>query len=79
MGSVMTSQNPRNYCLGVSDDPVKTALGAARGRIDTSEELARHFAPAVLPRTTNRHGCVTRHGYHFYVEEGWPHMTSLYL
>jgi hypothetical protein len=47
-------------------------LGTARGRVYTPEELARHFAQAVLPRTTNRHGCVTLHSYHFYVEEGLP-------
>jgi thiamine phosphate synthase YjbQ (UPF0047 family) len=34
------------------------------------EELARHFAQAVLPRTTNRHECVTPHSYHFQVEDG---------
>ena len=47
-------------------------LGTARGRVYTPAELARHFAQAVLPRTTNRHGCVTLHSYHFYVEEGLP-------
>ena len=47
-------------------------LGTARGRVYTPEELARHFAQAVLPRTTNRHGCVTLHSYHFYVEAGLP-------
>jgi hypothetical protein len=36
-------------------------LGTARGRGYTPEELARHFAQAVLPRTTNRYGCVTLH------------------
>jgi hypothetical protein len=41
------------------------ALGTARGCIYTSEELARHFAHAVLPRTTNRHECVTLHSHHF--------------
>jgi hypothetical protein len=52
-------------------------LGSARGRVYTSEELARHFAQAVLPRTTNRHGCVTLHSYHFYVEEGLPQTRVL--
>jgi transposase InsO family protein len=45
-------------------------LGTARGRVYTPEELARHLAQAVVPRTTNRYGCVTLHSYHFYVEEG---------
>jgi hypothetical protein len=52
-------------------------LGAARGRVYTPEELARHFAQAVLPRTTNRHGCVTLPSYHFYVEEGLPRTRVL--
>jgi len=52
-------------------------LGSARGRVYTPEELARHFAQAVLPRTTNRHGCVTLHSYHFYVEEGLPRTRVL--
>jgi hypothetical protein len=52
-------------------------LGSARGRAYTPEELARHFAQAVLPRTTNRHGCVTLHSYHFYIEEGLPRTRVL--
>ena len=52
-------------------------LGSARGCIYTPEELARHFAQAVIPRTTNRHGCVTLHRYHFYVEEGLPRTRVL--
>jgi transposase len=52
-------------------------LGCARGRVYTPEDLARHFAQAVLPRTTNRHGCVTRHSYHCYVEEGLPRTRVL--
>jgi hypothetical protein len=52
-------------------------LGTARGRVYTPEELARHFAQAVVPRTTNRHGWVTLHRYHFYVEEGLPQMRVL--
>jgi hypothetical protein len=31
----------------------------------------------VLPRTTNRHGCVTLHSYHFYGEEGLPRTQVL--
>jgi putative transposase len=31
-------------------------LGAAWGRVYTPEELSRHFAHAVVPRTTNRYG-----------------------
>ncbi len=52
-------------------------LGTARGRVYTPEELARAFAQAVVPRTTNRHGCVTLHSYHFYVEEGLPRTQIL--
>jgi transposase InsO family protein len=52
-------------------------LGTAQGRVYTPEELARHFAQAVLPRTTNRHGCVTLHSYHFSVEEGLPRTQVL--
>jgi hypothetical protein len=52
-------------------------LGTARGRVYTPEDLARHFAQAVVPRTTNRHGCVTLHSYHFYVEEGLPRTQVL--
>ena len=46
-------------------------FGTARGRVYTPEDLARHFAQAVIPRTTNRYGCVTLHSYHFYVERGF--------
>jgi transposase InsO family protein len=52
-------------------------LGTARGRVYTPEELARHLAQAVVPRTTNRYGCVTLHSYHFYVEEGLPQTQVL--
>ena len=31
----------------------------------------------MLPRTTNRYGCVTLHSYHFYVEEGLPQTQVL--
>jgi hypothetical protein len=53
-------------------------LGEAKGRIYAPAELARAFAQAVFPRTTNRYGCVTLHSYHFYVEEGLPH-TQVWL
>ena len=52
-------------------------MGAATGRLYAPDELARHFAQAVLPRTTNRYGCVTLHSYHFYVEEGLPRTQVL--
>jgi hypothetical protein len=45
-------------------------LGTAKGRIDTQEELTRHFAPALFPRKTNRYGCVSLYSYHFAFEEG---------
>src|SRR5712691_12314059 len=45
-------------------------LGHAKGRLYTAEALAQKFARALFPRTTNRHGCVTLHHYHFYVAEG---------
>jgi transposase InsO family protein len=48
-------------------------LGETKGRMDTPEELARAFAQAVFPRTTNRYGWVTLPSDHFYVEEGLPH------
>ena len=47
-------------------------LGEAKGRRDTPEELSRRFSRALFPRTTNQHGCVTLHSYHFYVEAGLP-------
>ena len=52
-------------------------LGTAKGRVYTPEERARHVAQAVLPRTTNRHGCVTLHSDHFDVEEGLPRTQGL--
>jgi hypothetical protein len=52
-------------------------LGAAKGRQYAPEELARHFSQAVMPRTTNRHGCATLHSYHFYIEEGLPRTQVL--
>jgi transposase InsO family protein len=52
-------------------------LGTAKGRQYTPEELARAFAQAVFPRTTNQYGCVTLHSYHFYVEAGLPQTQVL--
>jgi hypothetical protein len=46
-------------------------LGAAKGRLYTPEELARHVSQAVFPRTTNRYGCVTLHSYHFLYRGGF--------
>lgn len=50
----------------------QAVLGEATGQLLTPEELHRRFAQALFPRTTNRHGCVTLHRYHFYVEAGLP-------
>ena len=36
-------------------------LGEAQGRVWTPDDLARKFARALFPRTTNRYGCVTLH------------------
>jgi hypothetical protein len=47
-------------------------LGEAKGRLYSQAELARKFARALFPRTTNRYGCVTLHSSHFYVEQGLP-------
>jgi hypothetical protein len=47
-------------------------LGAAKGRVYAGDELARCFSQALFPRTTNRHGCVTLHSDHCYVEAGLP-------
>jgi hypothetical protein len=47
-------------------------LGEAKGRMYSQDDLARHFAQALFPRTTNQYGCVTLHRYHFYVEQGLP-------
>ena len=52
-------------------------LGAAKGRVYAQDELTRHFSQALVLRTTNRHGCVTLHRYHFYVEEGLPRTQVL--
>jgi transposase InsO family protein len=47
-------------------------LGEATGRRYSAEELNRHFAHDLFPRTTNPYGCVTLHHSHFYVEQGLP-------
>jgi hypothetical protein len=52
-------------------------LGAAQGRVYAEDELARRFSQALFPRTTNRHGCVTLHSDHFYVEAGLPQTQVL--
>jgi hypothetical protein len=52
-------------------------LGEAKGQMYGQDELARHFSQALFPRTTNRHGCVPLHSYHFYVEEGLPQTQVL--
>jgi transposase InsO family protein len=52
-------------------------LGEAKGRLYTPSELDRKFAHALLPRTTNRYGCVTLHSYHFYVDQGLPQKQVL--
>jgi hypothetical protein len=36
-----------------------------------------HSKTILFPRTTNRHGCVTLHSYHFYLEEGLPQTRVL--
>jgi transposase InsO family protein len=52
-------------------------LGEAKGRVYSPDELGRAFSQGLFPRTTNRHGCVTLHSYHFYLEEGLPHTRVL--
>jgi hypothetical protein len=55
------------------DPPIPLqVLGEATGRRYSTEELNRHFAHDLFPRTTNPYGCVTLHHYHFYVEQGLP-------
>jgi transposase len=55
------------------DPPIPLqVLGEATGRRYSAEELNRHFAHDLFPRTTNPYGCVTLHHYHFYVEQGLP-------
>ena len=53
-------------------------LGEAKGRTYPPAQLAAKFSRALLPRTTNRYGCVTLHRYHFYVEQGLP-KTRVFL
>jgi hypothetical protein len=45
-------------------------LGEAKGRLYAAEDLHRKFVHHLFRRTTNRHGCVALHHYHFHVEEG---------
>jgi transposase len=52
-------------------------LGEAKGRVWTPDDLARTFARALFPRTTNRYGWVTLHSYHVYVEAGLPQTQVL--
>jgi Winged helix-turn helix/Integrase core domain len=52
-------------------------LGEAKGRLYSSDELARAFSQGIFPRTTHRYGCVTLHSYHFYLEAGLPHTRVL--
>ena len=49
----------------------------AKGRLYSPDELARKFAHAVFPRTTNRSGCVTLQSSHCSVEEGLPKTQGL--
>jgi hypothetical protein len=57
--------------------PPIPVLGTAQGRLDTPEALARSFAPALCPRTTNRYGGVTLHRSHFSGAEGLPQTQVL--
>src|SRR5712692_3126799 len=44
------------------DPPIPVhVLGQAKGTMYTPDELTRKFSRALLPRTTNQHGCVTLH------------------
>jgi hypothetical protein len=52
-------------------------LGDAKGRVYTAEDLRRKFTHSLFLRTTNAHGCVTLHHYHFYVEAGLPQQRVL--
>ena len=52
-------------------------LGSAKGKAYSQEELDRKFFRHLFPRTTNQHGCVTLHSYHFYIEEGLPRKRVL--
>jgi hypothetical protein len=55
----------------------RAVLEEAKGRLYAQEELAGHFSHALFPCVTNRHGCVTLHSYHFYVEAGLPTIQVL--
>jgi hypothetical protein len=60
------------------DPPIPLqVLGEAKGRMYTPDQLSQKFSQALFPRTTNQHGCVTLHSYHFYVEEGLPKTRGL--
>ena len=66
------------HCAGLVDKgcapkaPARMVLGDAKGRTYSPEELGRKVSHTLLPRTTNRYGCVTLHRDHFYVEAGVP-------
>jgi hypothetical protein len=58
--------------------PIPVAvLGTAKGRLYPQDELARVCSQGLFSRTTNRHGCVTLHSSHFYVEAGSPQTQVL--
>lgn len=60
------------------DPPIPLqVLGEAKGRMYTPDKLIQKFPQALFPRTTNPHGCVTLHSYHFSVEEGFPKTRGL--
>jgi len=52
-------------------------LGEAKGQVYPAAELHQKFIHDLFPRTTNKHGCVTLHHYHFHVEEGLPQQPVL--
>jgi hypothetical protein len=64
----LDGQAASRYSVTFSD----RLLGEAKGRVYSPDELARACSQGLFPRTTNRHGCVTLHSYHFYLEEGLP-------
>jgi hypothetical protein len=45
-------------------------LGAAKRHVYTAAELHHKFIHYLFPRTTNKHGSVALHHYHFHVGEG---------
>jgi hypothetical protein len=60
------------------DPPIpRHVLGEAKGRLYSAEDLHRKFVHHLFRRTTNRHGCVALHHYHFHVEEGLPQQPVL--